>query len=301
MSAQNGNPFITIVLPVRNREATLQRAIESVLAQTYRNFELIVVDDASTDATPRVIDSIDDPRIRTIRLDEPGGAPAARNVGIELGRGEWFAFQDSDDIWYVEKLAKQVQALEGASPKAGVCVCSLRQLVFGKSHRVLHGEGEVESAEVLHRIVNGAGYPTVGLLVKHEALERSGTFDTALPRLQDYELTLRLAMDWNFVFVPDVLLDAIFMSDSVSADADRFVRALEIVFDKHAEVFESDRRGKSHWLFRAGKHLAEAGQIKRSIGYAGRAWRVYPGNLKAPVLIVLAATRTYPLFRRIKG
>ena len=104
--------LVSIVIPAYNRENIIRECLESVLNQTYKNIEIIVVDDCSDDNTVNVVNSIGDERIRCCKLQQNSGACFARNYGAALARGEYIAFQDSDDIWLPEKLEKQVKYLE---------------------------------------------------------------------------------------------------------------------------------------------------------------------------------------------
>ncbi|HWG66238.1 MAG TPA: glycosyltransferase family 2 protein, partial [Rhodanobacteraceae bacterium] len=101
-------PEVSIVLSTYNRLPLLRRSVDSVIAQTFRDWELIVVDDGSTDDTREYLEAIEDPRVRPIWL-EHGGVTWARNAGLRLARGKWVAFHDSDDLWLPEKLEWQLQ------------------------------------------------------------------------------------------------------------------------------------------------------------------------------------------------
>ena len=107
----NAYPQVSVVLPTRNRAGTLRAAIASVLAQSFTDFELIVVDDGSTDDTQAVVDACHDARIRYIALERGIGAAAARNRGLGASHGSIIAFQDSDDVWRGERLRVQVDDL----------------------------------------------------------------------------------------------------------------------------------------------------------------------------------------------
>src|SRR5437762_7674264 len=117
--------LVSVILPVYNRESTIARAIESVLAQTYRHFELIVVDDGSTDGTARVVESFDS-RIRVVAQPH-AGAYAARNRGLRSAHGELIAFADSDDAWLPDRLESQLPLM--ARPEVG--------LVFADANHVI--------------------------------------------------------------------------------------------------------------------------------------------------------------------
>ena len=114
--AAPGTPPVSVVIPAYNRAATIGAAIESVLRQTWEDFELVVVDDGSTDGTLEAARRIADPRLRVIAAPHNMGAAGARNLGVAEARGTWIAFQDSDDEWLPEKLAKQMARLATPAP-----------------------------------------------------------------------------------------------------------------------------------------------------------------------------------------
>ncbi len=109
------NPLISVVIPTYNRANLIGRAIESVSKQTYKNLEIIVVDDASSDNTAEVIKAIDEPRIKYVVHEKNGGSDKARNTGVEAASGDYVAFLDSDDVWLPNKIELQVAAIKNAS------------------------------------------------------------------------------------------------------------------------------------------------------------------------------------------
>ena len=112
MTEVKKSPTISVIIPTYNRADFIGRAIESVLDQTYQDFEIIVIDDGSKDNTENIVKSFDDTRITYIRLKDNKGAAVARNTGIGTARGKFIAFQDSDDEWLPQKLAKQMEVFE---------------------------------------------------------------------------------------------------------------------------------------------------------------------------------------------
>ena len=102
---------ISVVIPTYNRAELLLRSIKSIQNQTYMNWELIVVDDGSTDGTEQIISNLDDSRIRYMRNEENIGAAASRNRGVSLAKNDYIAFQDSDDVWRCDKLQRQMEYL----------------------------------------------------------------------------------------------------------------------------------------------------------------------------------------------
>ena len=119
MTPPPASPPVSVVIPAYNREATIVAAIDSVLGQSFGDFELLVVDDGSRDGTLAAARSVADPRVRVIAAEQNGGAAAARNLGATQARGDWIAFQDSDDEWLPRKLEKQMARLHAADPAIG--------------------------------------------------------------------------------------------------------------------------------------------------------------------------------------
>jgi glycosyltransferase involved in cell wall biosynthesis len=196
-------PDLSVVLPTYNRAHLLGRSIESVLNQTYDDFELLVIDDGSTDATGSVVSDFPDRRIRYVRCDRNRGSGAARNVGIQVARGRFVAFQDSDDEWMPDKLEHQMQVFAAAPATVGV--------VYSDMARVL-ADGRVEYHEsptvVRRRLIDPAtGFYQVynlgiaSAVVRRECLSQVGPFNERLPALEDLELLIRLARRYEFVHV----------------------------------------------------------------------------------------------------
>ena len=188
-------PPVSVVLPTYNRAPLLGRAIRSVLGQSYGDFEVIVVDDGSTDETAAVVAGFDDPRVQYLQLARNTGAGAARNVGIRMARGKFLAFQDSDDEWMPSKLAKQMEAFEGAPSGLGV-VYSDMQRVWGDGTTSYLAAPDVLSG----RLIGGPAwfYQVCDLgvqstLIRRECLEAAGHFNEELPALEDLEMFIRLS------------------------------------------------------------------------------------------------------------
>jgi hypothetical protein len=179
-------PIVSVVIPTYERRDFVRRAVASVLAQTFVDFELIVVDDGSTDGTRAALGNLD----RRIRYEwrENGGVSSARNVGIGLARAEIVAFLDSDDHWLPEHLAVLIEVLS-RHPEAVLCSTSPR---FHAGGRQAPDEAEVGDALPLLLVENLVGAPS-GVAVRREALLAVGGFDERLVVMEGWELWLRLA------------------------------------------------------------------------------------------------------------
>ena len=202
------SPRVSVVIPTYNRGNLLPRAIESALAQTFSDFELIVVDDGSTDHTTEVVRGIDDPRVRLVGDTTNRGTSAARNQGIREARCGLVAFLDSDDEWLPRKLELQLARLDGDSdPRTAVAYCQ----VYTYDHldqRLLREFGELREGALFHDLLAGWKPVTTSLfVVRRAALLEVGGFDETLPCAEDYDLWLRLAQaSYRFVGVNEVLV-----------------------------------------------------------------------------------------------
>ena len=197
------NPTVSVVIPVYNGENYLQVAIESVLAQTFQDFEIIVIDDGSKDSTPEIAQNYD--RVRYVR-QENAGAAAAVNHGIRLARGRYFAWLSHDDHYSPEKLSEQVQALQRAGEPA-VCYTDIKWIdedgrVFVEKELPLPTRRELVKAILLGEPVSFAAY---SLVCNLRCFEQVGLYDVKKPYTQDADMLLRFARTFPFVRVPEKL------------------------------------------------------------------------------------------------
>jgi len=206
------NPKISVVIPTYNRAAKVSKGIESALAQTFSDLEVIVVDDGSSDDTGTVLANAFGDRIRYY-YQANQGASAARNKGIAEARGEWIAFLDSDDEWESDKLEWQFKALERFGPQCGGCYTDVR-LVNHTETRTFFQLGEESyrhqeemgvSTEALKLLVRPGGAGMViclsSFMGRADLIQKTGGFNLKLPYSQDSEFLFRLAMLTGFSYV----------------------------------------------------------------------------------------------------
>ncbi|MGH8461590.1 MAG: glycosyltransferase family 2 protein [Stenotrophobium sp.] len=226
-------PKVSVVLPTYNRADTLGRAIQSVLAQSYADLELIVVDDASTDATPQVVAGFRDPRVRYLPSRERLGVSRARNLGIGNSSGELIAFQDSDDEWRVEKLAKQVQVF--AAHPSGVSLVLCGDLFVNCYPLSFTG---VDSAEAVVDVTEMTVLrlpPAPCWLVPRERLIQAGCFDVQINCYEDWELALRLSESGRILMVNEPLTLRQRTPNSLASTEQNFIPNLKRILDRHGE------------------------------------------------------------------
>jgi len=185
----------TVVIPTRNRIALLTRSLRSVQAQRGTSFEVIVVDDCSSDETGEVIASLSDDRIRVLRTERPGGAAVARNLGIGEAAGRWIAFLDDDDLWAPDKLAKQLEAMS----RSGRLWAYSGAVFINPAGRIRGGAPPPSPDEVIALLPRYNPIPAAAsnVIVAAEAIEETGGFDPSLIHMTDWDLWLRIAARWG--------------------------------------------------------------------------------------------------------
>jgi glycosyltransferase involved in cell wall biosynthesis len=299
-------PSVSVVIPTFNREHYIGRALESVLNQTYTDYEIIIVDDGSTDKTGEIIRRYQETadNIRYIRTTENKGASAARNTGIQEACGTYIAFQDSDDVWMPEKLEKQVKILSETGPAVGLVYTGF-WLVKGDTQQYIpHPSYKKREGYIANEILKGSFIGTPTILIKKECFEHMGLFDESLPQLQDWELMIRVSERYQFRFIDEPLLLAHHQGNNISVDQASNIRAREMIFAKHFKKYEGGgRRILAREYFSLGNLYCKNNRAYRGRKYFFRAIRTYPLN---PVYFMLAwismtGSKPYTTLLRMKN
>ena len=258
-----------MILPTRNRAATLGRAIESVLTQDHHDLDLVVVDDASTDDTPSVLREVDDDRLRVLTLPSPSGAPRARNEAIAVAQGEVLAFQDSDDVWCDGHLRLLTEALVAGGERVGVAYGRVRrpasegdETIPGRLDTVV--SGDLRSVLPRYNIVN-----LPSSVIRADVLRSVGGFDPALRRFQDWDLFLSICRRWEFAFVDGTVVRAADAGDRISHDHQAELHALAVILGKHEDLF----RGVPGALVAHRMRLVRAAMARRDLRSVARQLR----------------------------
>lgn len=228
------NPRVSVIIPTYNRSHLIGRAIQSVLNQIYQDFEIIVVDDGSTDNTEEVIKKFQkqDKRIKYICHEKNKGGSAARNTGIKIAKGNYIGLLDDDDEWLPEKLEKQVIKFQNSPEKVGV-IYSGFFYVSEKSGKIVSEIIPTLQGEVYANLLKGCilGSPTP--LIKKRCFQKAGFFDEMLPSCQDWDMWIRLSKYYDFDFVPDILAKHHVHGGQTSVDLNAKIVAREKLIEKY--------------------------------------------------------------------
>uniref|UniRef100_A0A7C4RT37 Glycosyltransferase family 2 protein n=1 Tax=Desulfatirhabdium butyrativorans TaxID=340467 RepID=A0A7C4RT37_9BACT len=226
-------PLVSVIIPTYNRSAFLRNAIQSVLKQTFRNFEILVVDDASQVNVEQIIDELGDCRIRLFRHDRNRGEAAARNTGVLYAKGEYLAFLDDDDEWLAEKLEKQVSVLSNEPPSVGgvytgffVVDITDETLLYTKIPSI---SGTIYRELLRH---NAIGTPST-LMIRRACIDRVGLFDGSIVYGVDHDLYLRIARYFTFACIPEPLVRYHVHDARMSNDPDVVLRGMKALTQKY--------------------------------------------------------------------
>lgn len=210
---------VSVIIPTYNRANVLQRAVESVLEQSLQDFEVLICDDASTDATVDIANNYQerDARFRVFSLPVNQGPAAARNLGIFEATGEYIAFLDSDDEWLPNKLELQIQRLQQPHSNVKICIAGEYRIINGNiGHpikRVLPKDHETDS---LRKLLTGKiQYSTSSLMIRRDCLLDIGGFNPQMRVHEDQELMVRLFLEYQLGVVPGPLLKTHYLVSNV--------------------------------------------------------------------------------------
>lgn len=289
------SPCLSVILPTHNRVATLGRAICSVLGQSFRDLELIVIDDGSTDETGKLLAGINDPRIRVVHQAQRQGAAHARNEGIRASRSHLIAFQDSDDEWLPGKLELQLAVLE-SNPDVGW---------VGGAYLVGHGLQwrEVRSLELERGkgyqdvLFVGTPFVTPTWLVRRDLVLAAGLFDESMPCLEDWDLIFKLADVCRFRAVPEPILIRHGSADSLFGDVTKRRQGMEVMLTRHRRRWEGAPGSYAKWCTELARLYGLTGEGEASRKWLRRALALKPLQLRAAGLYVAAALGDAPLKR----
>ena len=311
-------PAFSVVIPTFNHAHFLKTAVDSVLAQTFEDFEVIIVNNFSTDHTLDVIGQIKDPRVQAINFQNNGIIAAARNVGIRASQGKYVAFLDSDDTWYPNKLERVAQEIETA-PDAGL-ICHDQDITrdwkpAGQAH---YGPAQGYLGNMHdYLLLRGNCVSPSAAVVARRFLNEVDCFceEQALVTVEDYDLWLRLAKVCEFKFIPEALGLHNYHAGGVSANAELHLRATLALLSKHYSQCEEPNRFYLKWALRrrisrsyygAARECQRMGSFKKPVGYYIRTFwcdpfqpRAFAGLALLVVDIVLGQVRRRKIIRSL--
>ena len=308
----NDAPLVSVVIPTYNRAHLIGQTIESVRNQTFENFEIVVVDDGSTDKTEEVVCHYKDERIKYFRQPTNVGPSEAKNIGILCSRGEYLALLDSDDLWLPEKLEQQIVILQKNTGSVWIYCDSA--YFDDQSGRVTHLSSQrfhPYEGYIPHRLIMQTIMHTPTVVVKRSIIEQIGPFIGNA--FEDWRMWLHIAASWPVLYIDRPLVLVRIHSNSISKNSDNMeifkcrVNAIQAAVEFSPEVYSKwENRALSRVYRQTGIMFTEHNSMKEARSMFFQAIRYYPLNLKPyfwAILTYLGSSyysSIYSIYRRLK-
>ena len=284
-------PDVSVIIPTYNRAHLISRAIQSVLDQSYQDFEIIVVDDCSTDNTEEVIREFQekDERIRYIRHERNKGPAAARNSGIKAVKGEYIAFQDSDDEWLPEKLEKQMKVFKISPPEVGVVYTGFWRLEKTKKTYIPFSWVTQKEGNIHEDLLRGNFIGTPVALIRKECFKKVELFDEYISAREDWELWIRISKYYEFKYIPEPLMISYYTSGGVDEKSIIVnINILEFIVNKHYKNFAEHKKILSKHYFNIGLNLCSIRHLSKGKKYFIKAIKIYPLDIRYSLMLIIS-------------
>jgi glycosyltransferase involved in cell wall biosynthesis len=237
------NPKISVIIPTYNRSNLIKNTIMGVVNQTYTDWELLVVDDGSTDNTREIVAELTkkDSRIKYFYQENSGCPSGPRNKGVEKAKGVYVAFLDSDDEWFPTKLEKQIVVFENSNnPKLGVVACYLYIKDY-KTGEIISEYNKFYKGDVLDKlIINNFPFTSSCIMTKLSILKEAGPFDPIFKVSEDVDMWLRISeLGYEFDYIPEYLLNYLVHDSNIYYGNKNFDGENEfiVLITKHKDLY----------------------------------------------------------------
>ncbi len=258
------------------------------MAQTFEDLEIVIVDDASADATLDLVHAMNDRRIKYLRHDINKGVSCSRNTAITNATGEYIAFLDDDDEWLPEKLRYQLDHMQTVGRKVGAICCGHYE-VDSSSKRILTEIRPALRGQIFEALlIQGFFNHTSTMLVRAECFEKVGMFDPAFCYGEDLDMWLRLAREYEFDFVPRPLVRLYFQTSGLTQNYSAIISGAETHLSKYREFFEQHPRVYSDRLHRLGTYYCLIGDLEKGREMFRGAVGKNPRSLKSYLSLALS-------------
>lgn len=291
--------LVSVIIATYNRASLLERAIKSVLNQTFKNFELIIVDDGSTDNTCELVNQFIqiDSRVKYIWQENSGGPAKPRNMGIRKAKGEYITILDSDDEILPEKLEKQVNKFQSEPENVGVVYCGIKYVSKNGKCRTKKVIPSLKGNLFVKLLQDSfLGYST--LLIKKECFQKSGLFDNTLPSGEDWDMWIRISKNYEFDYVPEALSIYNIHGKQISADFKDTIEGFKRILDKYKADISRFPSIYSDHLIRIGIFCCINGDLSTGQKYFSESIKIKPYQIKAYLNFIFLKI-TPGLYKRI--
>ena len=276
---------VTVVITTYNRPVLLERAIRSVLNQTYENFECVVVDDcSSTHKAKEITQKFTDNRVTYTRHEQNMGLSAARNTGIEYSDGEYVAFLDDDDQWKEKKLEKQIDLFEGLEDKYAIVYCWMNYRRH-TDEEIINSYCPSYEGNIFSEALEGQPIGSGSTLLVRRSIAKNTKFDVDIDRGIDGDFIRRVCQEYYVNYVPEILVEYYVEhgKDRITSQDESGIRDAisghKIKFDKFSTELNARPQCASRILAKIAYHYAQLGEWRMSIKYYQKALSTSPTTL----------------------
>ncbi|KAB2837030.1 MAG: glycosyltransferase [Candidatus Brocadia sp.] len=259
--------LVSVIIPTYNCARFLMESVGSVLSQTYQPYEIIVIDDGSTDNTKEVLQPVMQ-RIKYVQLEQNKGSPVVRNIGIQAAQGEYVAFLDADDVWLPEKLQTDRECFD-KHPDVGMVYS--KHINIDEKGVVFHGamKKRLPCGKIFVQLFSEQNFIiTSSVVVRKAVFETTGLFDEQLVNCQDWDMWLRIAFYFQIAGIDKPLIKYRHNPYSLSKNRDNVLKYQKLVIDKIYHMFNNKENGMSEKRYkkRLALHYAKTGRYYLRIG-----------------------------------
>ena len=275
-STNSEQPLVSVIMPTYNHAKFIGKAIDSVLSQTYKNFELIIIDNYSEDYTEKIVASYEDDRIIYLKFRNNGIIAASRNHGIRHSHGEYIAFLDSDDWWYPEKLKVVADYFQ----EADIIYHNLDIYTpRGKKYFKRIKGRTLTSPPFVDLMINGGALVNSGVVIKKSVINRVGGLseEKSLVAAEDSDLWLRIStVTDKFTYIPKSLGAYWMWEGNATEISEKQISRVKVLSDKHISFLDSEDRRQHEMLL-----SYTIGRIKQKMGYHDDALELFKVSIKS--------------------
>lgn len=276
--------LVSVIIPTYNRSNSLTVSLNSITNQTYKNIELIVIDDNSSDNTKEIINSLEIPNLKFIIHEKNLGAPAARNTGIKNCTGDFIAFMDDDDMWHPEKIERQLNYLI-QNPEADAVFCEFKYVLKNKFYypdKIMFDNNLLDLS--LNRSLGSFSLP----LIRKNCIDVTGLIDINLPSCQDWDYWIRLVQNFNLKKISDCLVTRNLSKGQITSDINKKIKGREYLLNKHWDLISKYPVIENMHLSRLGSLNTLAGNTKAAKDYFLKSFKTYPYSISTIIHIFLS-------------
>jgi len=284
--------LISVIIPTYNRANLLSRAIKSVLNQDYQNFELIIIDDGSTDGTDKVVRDFQDKdkRIKYIWQVNSGSPAKPKNTGIKNAKGKFIAFLDSDDEWLAEKLEKQIKLFK-ISNVSNLGFVGCNAIVIDRKNKN-EWEHKITKYKNIFKalLINDFILSSSSMMVKKEVFNKIGIFDEKLSVGEDWDMWIRISRKYDFDFVPEFLFKYYIHNSNITntLNFEKQMKDIEYIFKKYKRYYEINPKIYSIRLRNDGTKYILWGRTHEGRKYFLKSIKINPFNFKSYIYFILS-------------